>query len=101
MEQVLRYWESLDGGSWDDATRLECSGFIESQPFSVEEWKAYLIPVPADVHTRYEKVTALLLNKHLIDEATFQAEREAMKFLSPATMARNGKILADWYRNTV
>ena len=98
MEQVLRYWESLDDVRWDEATRLDCSEFIEQQVFSVTDWKAYLVKVPEDVETRYRKVLALLLEKRLIDQGVLDEELKAMTSLSPATLTRQGKALADWYR---
>jgi len=98
MEQVLRYWESLDDVRWDEATRLDCSAFIEQQVFSVTDWKAYLVKVPEDVETRYRKVLALLLEKRLIDQGVLDEELKAMTSLSPATLTRQGKALADWYR---
>lgn len=100
MEQVLRYWESLDSVRWDESTRLECSAFIEQQLFSVADWKAYLTKVPDEVGTRYRKVLALLLEKRLIDQCVLDEELRAMATLSPATLTRQGKALADWYRNT-
>ena len=98
MEQVLRYWESLDDVRWDEATRLDCSAFIEQQVLSVTDWKAYLVKVPEDVETRYRKVLALLLEKRLIDQGVLDEELKAMTSLSPATLTRQGKVLADWYR---
>lgn len=98
MEQVLRYWESLDGVKWDDATRMECSGLIETQLFSVDDWKSYLSKVPDDVNERYRKVMKLLLEKKLITQESFVAELEAMAMFSPATLTRRGKDFADWYR---
>jgi hypothetical protein len=98
MEQVLRYWESLDGVKWDDATRMACSELIEIQPRSVDDWKSYLIVVPDGVNERYRKVMKLLLEKRLIDQAAFDAEMDAMTMFSPATLTRRGKDFADWYR---
>lgn len=98
MEQVLRYWESLDDVRWDETTRLDCSAFIEQQVLSVTDWKAYLVKVPEDVETRYRKVMALLFEKRLIDQGVLDEELKAMATLSPATLTRQGKALADWYR---
>lgn len=98
MEQVLRYWESLDGVKWDDETRIACSAFVETSTLSFADWKAYLLEVPDKVNERYRKVMTLLLEKHLIDQSAFDAEMEAMTMFSPASLARRGKDFADWYR---
>lgn len=98
MEQVLRYWESLDGVKWDDETRIACSAFVETSTRSFADWKTYLSKVPDKVNERYRKVMTLLLEKHLIDQSAFDAEMEAMTLFSPASLARRGKEFADWYR---
>lgn len=98
MEQVLRYWESLDGVKWDDETRIACSAFVETSTRSFADWKAYLLEVPDKVNERYRKVMKLLLEKKLITQESFVAELEAMAMFSPATLTRRGKDFADWYR---
>ena len=98
MESVLRHWESIDSVKWDDETRLACSESVEREPWSVAEWKERLVKVPSDVEDRYRKVMKLLLDKKLIDPSAFDVEIEVMTQFSPATLARRGKLFADWYR---
>jgi len=98
MESVLRHWEAMDGVRWDDEIRLACSESIEREPWSVAEWKERLVNVPSDVEDRYRKLMKLLLGKKLIDVSAFEAEIEVMTQFSPATLARRGKMFADWYR---
>lgn len=100
LQHVLQYWEQQDGVTWGEVERLECADYLISQPYSVAEWKARLLPVPDQVEQRYRKVVALLVQKRLITTAMQDAEHLAMTQFSPALLTRRGKEFADWVRST-
>lgn len=99
MAEVLRHWESLDEKPWDEITRMECAEIVSVWPNTVAQWKQLLVKMPDGLEDRYRKVIQLLFEKGLIDENTRLAELESMKTLSPGSMIRNGKLLADWLRS--
>lgn len=98
MELVLRHWESLDGLSWSDEVRDECISIVSELEWTIGEWMAFLVPVPKNVGERYRKAMTLLLEKGLINEEDFNTECGYSMKAAPATLARNGKVLMDWYR---
>lgn len=100
MAEVLRHWEALDDVPWDDATRMECAEIVSVWPNTVAQWKHLIVKLPDGLEDRYRKLLQLLVDKGLIDEKTREAELESMRTLSPGSLVRNGKLLADWLRST-
>jgi hypothetical protein len=98
QEEVLRHWESLDG-KMSDEIREECIEAIASSEWTKAQWMDYLHPVPGNVGTRYCKALKLLLDKKMIDDGVYQASVERSRLMSPVRMAKEGKVLMDWYRD--
>jgi hypothetical protein len=96
MDELLLYWEQLDGG-WasDGVTREECAALLASAEGTLAEWKERLIKLPSDLTVRYERVLEKLLEEDLIDEAALTYELKVMHQFSPAMLVRRGRHFAD------
>jgi len=96
MDELLLYWEQLDGG-WasDGVTREECAALLASAEGTLAEWKERVIKLPSDLTARYERVLGKLLEEDLIDEAALTYELKVMHQFSPAMLVRRGRHFAD------
>jgi hypothetical protein len=99
LESVIRYWRALDTVEWDEETLNETTTFVSEQEKTLDEWKDYLIKLPDAVTDRYVRLLGQLVKAGLISEAIRTEEQLLIKERSPAFLARNGKVLADWLRN--
>jgi len=96
MEDLLLYWEQLDGG-WDAAgeTRRECIDVLTDSTDSLKEWKEKIVKMPADLTMRYQRVLVKLEEEGLIDEAARVYELSVMHQFSPAMLVRRGRFFAE------
>ena len=96
IDDLLLYWEQLDGG-WDaeGTTRRECIDVLTDSTQSLKEWKEKLIKVPADLTLRYQRVLVKLEEEGLIDEAARAYELSVMHQFSPAMVVRRGRFFAE------
>jgi len=98
-EWLLKYWENtIDGCKWSEEDRQLTIDAITQSSMTIKEWKDFLIKVPNNVEERYRKVMKMLLDAELINEAAYEFELKVMDEWSPATLARRGKVFADFWR---
>lgn len=99
IENLTKYWENtIDGVKWSDEDRQLTIDSITQSTMTLKEWKDFLINVPNNVEERYRKVMKMLLDAELINEAAYEFELKVMDEWSPATLARRGKVFADFWR---
>ena len=99
IENLTKYWENtIDGVKWCEEDRQLTIDSITQSTMTIKEWKDFLINVPSNVDERYRKVMKMLLDAELINEAAYEFELKVMDEWSPATLARRGKVFADFWR---
>jgi len=99
IENLTKYWENtIDGVKWSEEDRQLTIDTITQSTITLKEWKDFLINVPNNVEERYRKVMKMLLDAGLINEAAYEFELKVMDEWSPATLARRGKVFANWWR---
>ena len=99
IDELLKYWENtIDGIKWGVEDRQLTIDAITQSVMTIKEWKSFLINVPNNVDERYRKVMKMLLDAELINEAAYEFELKVMDEWSPATLARRGKVFADFWR---
>ena len=99
IENLTKYWENtIDGVKWGVEDRQLTIDAVTQSTMTLKEWKDFLINVPNNVDERYRKVMKMLLDAELINEAAYEFELKVMDEWSPATLARRGKVFADFWR---
>lgn len=99
IENLTKYWENtIDCVKWSEEDRQLTIDAVTQSTMTLKEWKDFLINVPNNVEERYRKVMKMLLDAELINEAAYEFELKVMDEWSPATLARRGKVFADWWR---